>query len=100
MTMDTIVKCPACNKADQAGDACTRCGCELTRLHAVVHSATTRLDAARRALLVRDYRTALIEATQSWRLCHLRESAGVAFVAAAGLGDTVSTLHWLRRSSG
>jgi len=96
--MDTTVTCPACNKADQPEAACTRCGCDLTRLHRIVEAAWSRLDAAHRALRAGDYRAALHEASLSWRLCHLPESAGLAFVAAAVLGQTELAVGWHRRS--
>lgn len=96
--MDTTVTCPACHKADQSGAACSRCGCDLTLLHHVAVSAAMRLTAARQALAARDYRAALNEAAQSWRLCHRPASATLAFLAAAGLGETQSALLWRRRA--
>ena len=68
------IRCPACNKADQTAAACTRCGCDLTQLHAIVQSAARRLVAARAGLTAADWPAALMAAEQSWQLLHSVEA--------------------------
>ena len=89
--------CPACNKTGQTEAACARCGCDLSRLHAVLEAAVSRLGVARAALVARDWPGALAQAERSWRLCHTVESARVAFLAAAGAGDAACAVTWHRR---
>jgi hypothetical protein len=90
--------CPACNKAGQADAACSRCGCDLSRLHAIAEAAAAQLAAARAALRQRDWPGARVRAEQSWSLCHTRESARVAFLAAAAAGETARALIWRDRA--
>ena len=92
------ITCPACNKADQADPSCARCGCDLALLHAIVEAASARLRAAEGALAAGDYRRALRHAGQSWRLWQSQDSAGLAFVAAAALGESGPALRWHRRA--
>jgi len=37
------ISCPACNKTNQADTACSRCGCDLTRLRAIVAGAAAAM---------------------------------------------------------
>lgn len=90
--------CPACNKADQTAAACTRCGCDLSQLHAIVAAAADRLAAAQVALGAADWPAALAGAEQSWQLVHSTEAARLGFLAAGAQGDTVRTLQWHRRA--
>lgn len=90
--------CPACNKAAQAEAACVRCGCDLSRLRAVLVAAASRLDAARVSLAARDWPGALADAQRSWRLHHTPEAARVAFCAAAAAGDTARAIAWHERA--
>jgi hypothetical protein len=94
-----VIVCPACNKANQTGDACQRCGCDLTQLHEIAAAAVTRLGAARTALAGRDWSTAVMEAERSWRLLHTGESAQLAFLAAAARGDGTLALRWRERAA-
>ncbi len=92
------ITCPACSKTGQTESACQRCGCDLSRLHAIVTRATSRLQAARASLEKRDWTRALIHAEQSWRLCHTIESAQMAFLSAAAGGETALALVWRQRA--
>ena len=87
------ITCPACNKAGQTDAACQRCGCELTHLHEIVAAAATRLARAHAALTNRDWSGALADAEGSWDLLHTAESARLAWVAAAAVGDTPGALR-------
>lgn len=92
------IVCPACNKAGQARGACERCGCDLSLLQKIAAAADARLSAARLALASRDWPGARAEAERSWELVHARESAQVAFLAAAGEGDLAGALRWRERA--
>ena len=93
------ITCPACNKTGQTEAACARCGCDLTRLRAVLKSASAGLSAARDALGRADFSAALEHAEVSWQLRHTSAAARLAFLAAAALHDTPSALSWRRRAS-
>jgi len=86
--------CPACNKAGQTAATCQRCGCDLSRLHAILKAAASLLRAAVASLANGNRREALTLAQRSWRLHHNSASAQVAFLAAAGVGDTPQALRW------
>jgi hypothetical protein len=88
------ITCPACNKDGQTEAACSRCGCDLTRLHAVVHAASAAVSAARAALGRADWPEALAQAQTSWQLLHTANAARAAFLAAAVLGETAAALRW------
>ncbi|MGH8017689.1 MAG: hypothetical protein ACREIA_05260, partial [Opitutaceae bacterium] len=90
--------CPACKKANQTESACPRCGCDLTRLHAVAGAADARLRATVASLAARDWPGALAHAERSWRLVHSRESAAAAFLAAASAEDTAGMSRWRARA--
>ncbi len=92
------IPCPACNKADQTTATCARCGCDLSKLHAIVESAAARLTVARAALVGADCSGALAAVEQSWQLLHSSEAARLGFLAAGTLGDTVRALQWHRRA--
>lgn len=94
------IACPACNKADQTGAVCQRCGCELGLLHEVVSAARSLLGASVVALEGRDWTNALDCAERSWRLKHSGEAAWVAFVAAIASGDADQAACWRRRARG
>lgn len=78
---------------------CQRCGCVLSRLHEIAAAAGARLLAARRSLANGDWPDALRQAGRSWRLCHSAESARLAFVAAAAVGETACALRWRERAA-
>ena len=93
------ITCPACNKDGQTEAACSRCGCDLTCLHAVVNAASAALSASRAALGRTDWSEALDQAETSWRLLHTTHAARVAFLAAAVLGDIAVALRWRQRAA-
>lgn len=93
------IVCPACNKAGQTAAACQRCGCDLSHLHEIVGAAATRFASATAALANRDWSGALAEAEHAWQLVHTRESAQLAWAAAAASGDTACALRWHRRAT-
>lgn len=92
------VTCPACNKPGQTEPACPRCGCDLSQLHAILRTATARLADAQTALTRHDCQGALARSEHSWLLLHSAQSAQLAFLAAAALGDTPRALAWRRRA--
>ncbi len=92
------ITCPACNKANQTEAACTRCGCDLTRLHEIVEAAGIGISKANVALRVSDWTSALAAAEQSWQLCHSVLAARLAFLAASALGETTCALLWHQRA--
>jgi hypothetical protein len=93
------IVCPACNKSNVTEPGCPRCGCDLSVLHQIAAAAGTRLGAARAALAIRDWPGALAEAGRSWALVHSRESARMAFLAAAAAGDSAQALRWHERAA-
>lgn len=93
------IVCPACNKANQTEAACQRCGCDLARLHEIGDAAAACLGGATAALAERDWSAAHAAAGRSWRLRHTAESARIAFLAAAALGDTARALRWRDRAT-
>jgi uncharacterized protein (DUF983 family) len=93
------ITCPACNKGGQTEAACSRCGCDLTRLRAVVNAASATVSAARAALGRAAWSEALDQAQTSWQLLHTANAARVAFLAAAVLGDIAVALRWRQRAA-
>ena len=91
--------CPACNKGNQSGPACQRCGCDLAPLHEIGQAAAAFLEGATDALADGDWPAALTAAGRSWRLRHTTESARIAFLAAAAVGDTARALRWRDRAT-
>jgi hypothetical protein len=92
--------CPACNKSDQTAPTCSRCGCDLSALHAVLEAATAYLADARAAIEDCDWQHALASAERAWQLRHAPPAARLAFLAAAALGQTPRALHWHRLAQG
>jgi hypothetical protein len=90
--------CPACNKPGQNAPACARCGCDLTSLDALGHTAIARLVAAHTALTHRDWLAALHHAERSWQILHTPEAARLAFLAAAAARLTPTALAWHQRA--
>jgi hypothetical protein len=93
------ITCPACNKDGQTEAACSRCGCDLTALRAVVNAAAAAMLAARATLGRTDWSEALDQAQISWQLLHTANAARIAFFAAAALGDTPAALLWRQRTA-
>ena len=94
------ITCPACNKPNQTGAVCARCGCDLSPLQTIVAAAAAGLSEAREALHAGDWPIAHQRARQSWGLCHSVEAARVAFLAAAALGQTAEAVNWQERAQG
>ena len=92
------ITCPACNKDAQTEAACSRCGCDLTRLRTVFDAAAAALSSACAAFHRTDWSEALHQAETSWQLLHATDAARLAFLAAAGLGDTPAALRWRQRT--
>jgi hypothetical protein len=92
------LNCPACNKPNQDGPACQRCGCDLSALHTIRRAAQVCLAEAIHGLRNRQWNQALIEAERSWELYHSPEAAHCAFVLAAALGETAAALRWRQRA--
>jgi len=88
------IRCPACNKANQTEHLCSRCGCDLTRLHETAGAAAATLRRAREALHAADWEETLAWARKSWTLRHTTEAARLACLAAAALGHTAPALRW------
>ena len=93
------VTCPACNKANQTGAACSRCGCDLVQLQRILEAAASLTLQARRSLENHAWSDALAHAERSWDLFHSADAAAMAFVAAGGLGDTSGALQWHARAT-
>jgi len=89
-----LLDCPACGKAAIAGGACPRCGCDLSRLQAVLECAARELREAADYIRSGDWRGALHGAERSWQLRHSLEAAAVAFLAAAAAGETARAARW------
>ncbi len=94
------VRCPACNKPDQTGGACVRCGCDLEALQGIVAEAASHLGRARAACRAGDWGAGLREATRSWGLVHSADAARLAFMAAGAAGRTGEALRWYDRALG
>lgn len=91
--------CPACNKAGQTEAACSRCGCDLSRLHVVARSADARLARARMALADLDWATAHAEALAAWRLRHSAAAAEINVLACAAQGRFATAQIWRERGA-
>jgi hypothetical protein len=92
------ISCPVCAKKNDAGGSCTRCGCDLSSLRLVLSAATSFLSLASRELQKRDWNAALGHAQRSWELAHSPESARLASLAAAALGEIELLKQWRRRA--
>jgi hypothetical protein len=64
----------------------------------VLRAATAFLSLARRELRARDWSAALEHAERSWELAHRPESARLASLAAAALGEIELLVQWRRRA--
>lgn len=106
--------CPACRKThllatndatitDETGHsraalvACDRCGCDLSHLIGLLRAATVLTSQARGAMRRREWEAGLARAIEAWDLTHAEQSAAVACLAAAALGDAAALEHWRRR---
>jgi len=93
------LNCPACSKLNQTEAACTRCGCDLARLRAVMAAAKEALAEGRVSLQTGDWAAALSWSEESWRLRHTVEAARLAFLAAGAMGDTRTAATWHRHGA-
>ena len=89
-----MLNCPACGKLNPIEATCTRCGCDLARLRAVVAAAQGALAEGRVSLRRGDWAAALNWSEESWRLRHTVEAARLAFLAAGAMGDTRTAAAW------
>ena len=94
-----MLNCPACGKLNQTEAACTRCGCDLARLRAVIAAAKGALTEGRDSLRRGDWAAALNWSEESWRLRQSLEAARLAFLAAGALGDTRTAVAWHRHGA-
>ncbi|MSU62587.1 MAG: hypothetical protein EXS31_09345 [Pedosphaera sp.] len=94
------INCPACGKKNETADACSRCSSDLTRLRAVRLAAAAHLAKAYARLTERTWAAALSHAGRSWELLHTPQSARLACLAAAALGDAGGVKQWRRREAG
>ena len=92
------LNCPACNKSNQDGPVCQRCGCDLSALHMIRRAAQICLAEARHGLRNRQWSQALIDAERSWELYHSSEAAHCAYVLAAALGETDAAVRWRQQA--
>ena len=92
------ITCPACGKKNDAADTCARCGGDLSLLRAIRAAAAAHLVTARGKLTERDWASALAHAGQSWELRRTVESARLACISAAALGDVRALERWRRRA--
>ena len=94
-----MLNCPACGKLNQTEATCTRCGCDLARLRAVIAAAKGALTEGRVSLQTGDWAGALSWSEESWRLLHSAEAARLAFLAAGAMGDTRVAAAWHRHGA-
>ena len=94
-----LLNCPACGKLNQTEAACTRCGCDLAWLRAVVAAAQGALAEGRVSLQTGDWAGALSWSEKSWQLVHSVEAARLAFLAAGAMGDTRTAAAWHRHGA-
>jgi hypothetical protein len=90
------IVCPACGKKNDA-ETCARCGSDLVPLRAIRAAAAAHLAAGRAKLIGRDWPAALAHAEDSWILLHTSQSARLACLATAALGDVSGLAQWRRR---
>lgn len=88
------IDCPACGKTGITGEACPRCGCDLSAVRNVLCAAAWHLGLAADSLRAGAWRGALHHATLSWRLRHSRNAARAAFLAAGAAGETLLAARW------
>ncbi len=89
-----MLNCPACGKLNQTEASCSRCGCDLAGLHAIVAAAKVALVEGRVSLQTGDWAGALSSSEKSWRLLHSVEAARLAFLAAGAMGDSRTAASW------
>jgi hypothetical protein len=94
-----MLKCPACGKLNPTEATCTRCGCDLARLRAVIAAAKGALTEGRVSLQRGNWAAALSWSEESWRLRHTVEAARLAFLAAGAMGDTRAAAAWHRHGA-
>ena len=94
-----VIHCPACKKENEDAGNCTRCGCQLSELIAVIEGAEEHLSLGRDCLVRRDWHGALRHADRSWRLAHTTESAQLACLAAVGSQDLGQLSVWRHRAA-
>lgn len=94
--------CPACRKRNESvkdtNPACSRCGCDLSRLRAVQLAAAQARHTAALALRLGRWADALDHAERAWRLFHHPHAAQLAALASGALGDTGTVLLWRHRT--
>ena len=95
-----MIRCPACQKPNEPGAAstCPRCGCDLSMLCQILAAAWAHLSHAKENLHEADWSAALAHAEQSWKLLHTPQSARVACLATAAMGDVENLARWRPRA--
>ncbi len=93
------INCPACGKPNEvvAASACSRCGCDLSVLRQILAAALADLNQAKQRLREADWFAALAHAEQSWKMVHTPQSARLACLAAAAIGDGERLARWRPR---
>ena len=93
--------CPACGKSNdlRTAAACSRCGCDLTALAAIISGANWHLKAAAQEFRAKEWQTALAHAERSWALRRSPRAAQLACLAALTLREGGEALRWRRRAA-
>jgi len=91
------ITCPACGKKSDT-ETCPRCNAELGTLRAIRAAAAAHLAAAQAKLSECAWDAALTHAQDSWSLLHTPQSARLACLATAALGDVTALAQWRSRA--
>ena len=91
------ITCPACKKANQTGDKCLRCGCDLSILRQIREAATYELGRAARQLRNNNGQVALEHAKRSWSLKNSASAARTAFMACLLMEKFDEATQWYAR---
>ena len=88
------IQCPSCKKTNVDSSTCTRCGCELKTLQAILQAAECEIATGRNKLGRGNYRDALNHALRSWHLKKSTEAAKLAFLAHVSNRSFKEALTW------
>ena len=91
------ITCPACKKANQSGDKCLRCGCDLSMLRQIREAATRELGKAAGQLRNNNGQMALKHAKRSWKLKNSASAAKTAFMACLLMKKFDEATQWYSR---
>ena len=99
--LPTVLECPVCQTSNvhsesAEGELCRHCRCDLGVLWEIQGAAADHLVQAGDAMALEDAKGTFSHALRSWEMVHSIQSAAVAALASAMLGETATVHVWIQ----